>query len=138
MVRSSEFVCRDVTNLESKEVPMVFFPRTLAASKGGLSVAFPDVCKVPAPPAPFVPIPYPNSQLEENLKTANKVDAKAESGDKTAKKQQAEAINNLKMVTGQQASSATQAVLIGKTVHAKFLGKAARVKRPVNLRMRGR
>jgi hypothetical protein len=27
---------------------------------GGMSVAFPDVCKTPAPPAPFVPIPYPN------------------------------------------------------------------------------
>ena len=27
---------------------------------GGLSIVFPDVCKTPAPPAPFVPIPYPN------------------------------------------------------------------------------
>lgn len=27
---------------------------------GGMSIAFPDVCKTPAPPAPFVPIPYPN------------------------------------------------------------------------------
>jgi hypothetical protein len=26
----------------------------------GVSIAFPDVCKTPAPPAPFVPIPYPN------------------------------------------------------------------------------
>ncbi len=26
----------------------------------GMSIAFPDVCKTPAPPAPFVPIPYPN------------------------------------------------------------------------------
>jgi len=23
-------------------------------------MAFPDVCKTPAPPAPFVPVPYPN------------------------------------------------------------------------------
>ena len=31
------------------------------ASKGGGScAAFPDVCKTPAPPAPFVPIPYPH------------------------------------------------------------------------------
>ncbi len=32
------------------------------AQKGsnGMSIAFPDVCKTPAPPAPFVPIPYPN------------------------------------------------------------------------------
>lgn len=27
---------------------------------GGMSIAFPDVCKTPAPPAPPVPIPYPN------------------------------------------------------------------------------
>jgi hypothetical protein len=27
---------------------------------GGLSVVFPDVCKTPAPPAPPIPIPYPN------------------------------------------------------------------------------
>ena len=27
---------------------------------GGTSMVFPDVCKTPAPPAPFVPIPYPN------------------------------------------------------------------------------
>ncbi len=29
-------------------------------SSGGITIAFPDVCKTPAPPAPFVPIPYPN------------------------------------------------------------------------------
>jgi hypothetical protein len=27
---------------------------------GGLSIVFPDVCKTPAPPAPPIPIPYPN------------------------------------------------------------------------------
>src|SRR3954468_18289875 len=26
----------------------------------GTSIAFPDVCKTPAPPAPPIPIPYPN------------------------------------------------------------------------------
>ncbi len=32
-----------------------------ACTKGGGQVfAFPDVCKVPAPPAPFVPVPFPN------------------------------------------------------------------------------
>ena len=93
-------------------------------------IAFPDVCKMPAPPAPFVPIPYPASQLKENLKKANEADAKAKSGDKAAKKQQAEAINNLRKQTGLQASSATQAVLIGKTVHVKFSGQKAAVNIP--------
>lgn len=27
---------------------------------GGMNFAMPDVCKTPAPPIPFVPIPYPN------------------------------------------------------------------------------
>src|SRR5687767_15919889 len=27
---------------------------------GGMSMVFPDVCKTPAPPAPPIPIPYPN------------------------------------------------------------------------------
>jgi hypothetical protein len=32
-----------------------------ASTKGaGMCTAFPDVCKVPAPPAPFVPTPFPN------------------------------------------------------------------------------
>jgi len=30
------------------------------SGSSGISIAFPDVCKTPAPPAPFVPIPYPN------------------------------------------------------------------------------
>jgi uncharacterized protein DUF4150 len=30
------------------------------AGSGGMSPAFPDVCKTPAPPAPPIPIPYPN------------------------------------------------------------------------------
>lgn len=30
------------------------------ADTNGVSIAFPDVCKTPAPPAPPIPIPYPN------------------------------------------------------------------------------
>jgi hypothetical protein len=29
-------------------------------TSGGMSIVFPDVCKTPAPPAPPIPIPYPN------------------------------------------------------------------------------
>jgi predicted ribosomally synthesized peptide with nif11-like leader len=28
--------------------------------RGGMSISFPDVCKTPSAPAPFVPVPYPN------------------------------------------------------------------------------
>jgi hypothetical protein len=30
------------------------------ATSNGTTIAFPDVCKTPAPPAPPLPIPYPN------------------------------------------------------------------------------
>lgn len=31
------------------------------SGSNGVTIAFPDVCKTPAPPAPFVPVPYPNT-----------------------------------------------------------------------------
>ncbi len=34
------------------------FPATTKG--GGMALAFPDVCKVPAPPGPPVPVPFPN------------------------------------------------------------------------------
>jgi hypothetical protein len=44
-----------------------------------MCLAFPDVCKVPAPPAPFIPTPFPNtgqcadaSDCTENVKILNK------------------------------------------------------------------
>lgn len=41
---------------------------------GGQCFAFPDVCKTPAPPAPFVPIPYPNiGMVNQASDTADKV-----------------------------------------------------------------
>lgn len=41
---------------------------------GGQCLAFPDVCKVPAPPAPFVPVPFPNiAQVATASKTSSKV-----------------------------------------------------------------
>src|SRR5262245_51752820 len=37
------------------------------ASSSGMSQAFPDVCKTPAPPAPSpVPIPYPNIAMSSD------------------------------------------------------------------------
>ncbi|MBL7189108.1 MAG: DUF4150 domain-containing protein [Phycisphaerae bacterium] len=32
----------------------------VATKAGGICFAFPDVCNTPAPPAPPIPIPYPN------------------------------------------------------------------------------
>ena len=46
-----------------------------ASSKGGgQCFAFPDVCKTPAPPAPPIPLPYPNIGMVPNaVKTSTKV-----------------------------------------------------------------
>jgi Domain of unknown function (DUF4150) len=38
----------------------VNFLSVVHKASDGVTIAFPDVCKTPAPPAPFVPIPYPN------------------------------------------------------------------------------
>lgn len=44
------------------------------AGSNGVTIAFPDVCKTPAPPAPFVPIPYPNiAKAGDIAKGAKKV-----------------------------------------------------------------
>ena len=40
---------------------MSIFPA--ASKEGGQCAAFPDVCKTPAPPAPFAPVPYPNMAM---------------------------------------------------------------------------
>jgi hypothetical protein len=96
---------------------------------GGHTIAFPDVCKTPAPPAPFVPVPYPNSQYQSNLKEANKVDAQAATGNAKAIALQKEAISNLKMSVGDEAGtlkgivSATAAVRVGYTLHKSGVGK---------------
>jgi len=34
-----------------------------STTQGGMCMAFPDVCKTPAPPLPPIPIPYPNMAM---------------------------------------------------------------------------
>ena len=44
------------------------------AGSNGISIAFTDVCKTPAPPAPPIPIPYPNiSKSSDTAKGSKKV-----------------------------------------------------------------
>ena len=96
---------------------------------GGMSPTFPDVCKTPAPPAPFVPVPYPNSDYQRNLKKAQKVDALAAKGDKQAMKLQEEAVENLRQSVGDEAGtlkgfiSASTAVKMGYTLSVNGIGK---------------
>ena len=96
---------------------------------GGMSPAFPDVCKTPAPPALFVPVPYPNSAYQKNLAKAQKVDVLASKGDKQAKKLQAMAIQNLSQSAGDEAGTlkgvvnAATAVKMGYTLTVNGIGK---------------
>jgi hypothetical protein len=44
------------------------------SDSGGVTIAFPDVCKTPAPPAPPIPIPYPNiAKSSDTAKGSKKV-----------------------------------------------------------------
>ncbi|MET0594192.1 MAG: DUF4150 domain-containing protein [Polyangiaceae bacterium] len=44
------------------------------ASSNGVTVVFPDICKTPAPPAPPIPIPYPNvAKSSDTMQGAKKV-----------------------------------------------------------------
>ncbi len=44
------------------------------AASNGVTIAFPDVCKTPAPPAPPIPIPYPNiAKSSDTAKGSKKV-----------------------------------------------------------------
>ncbi len=56
----------------------VNFLSVVHQNSNGVTIAFPDVCKTPAPPAPLpVPIPYPNIAMStDSAQTAMKVKAK--------------------------------------------------------------
>lgn len=52
----------------------VNFRTVVHKSSNGIFTAFPDVCKTPAPPAPPIPIPYPNiAQSSDTAKGSKKV-----------------------------------------------------------------
>lgn len=80
-------------------------------SSNGVTIAFPDVCKTPAPPAPPLPIPYPNIAMSSDTsKGAKKVKA---DGNPVCNKN-----SNFKMSTGDEPGS------IGGIVSNKVKGKA--------------
>lgn len=90
----------------------VNFLSVVHASSNGVSIAFPDVCKTPAPPAPFVPIPYPNIAMSsDTAKGSKKVKM---DGNPVCTKD-----SNFSMSTGDEAGSAG-----GGIVSSKIKGKA--------------
>src|SRR6516164_3145965 len=64
----------------------------------GITTAFPDVCKTPAPPAPPVPIPYPN--IARSSDTANGTSTVKCDGNPTCVKD-----SNFSTSTGDEAGS---------------------------------
>jgi hypothetical protein len=81
-------------------------------SSNGVSIAFPDVCKTPAPPAPFVPIPYPN--IAKSSDTAQGTKKVKCDGNPVCVKD-----SNFSMSTGDEAGSAG-----GGMLSSKIKGKA--------------
>ena len=81
---------------------------------GGQCMGFPDVCKTPAPPAPFVPIPYPNIAMPTQA-NGSTVSKKVKIGNKEVCTIKTE----ISMSSGDEAGTAG-----GGMVSAKFKGPA--------------
>jgi hypothetical protein len=95
------------------------------SGSNGVSIAFPDVCKTPAPPAPFVPIPYPNiAKSSDTDQGAKNVTC---DGNPVCVKD-----SNFKMSTGDEAGS-----LFGM-VSAKIKGKAEFVNCSFDVQIEGK
>jgi hypothetical protein len=95
-------------------------------ASNGVSPAFPDVCKTPAPPAPPVPIPYPNIAMSsDTAKGTKKVKA---DGQSVALRD-----SNFAMSTGDEAGSAG-----GGVASNKIKGKAEFVSFSFNVKMEGK
>lgn len=103
----------------------VNFLSVVHAQSNGVTIAFPDVCKTPAPPLPFVPIPYPNIAMSsDSMQTAKKVKAK---GCPICIKD-----SNFKMSSGDEAGS-----LLGM-VSQKIKGKAEFVMSSFDVKAEGK
>lgn len=92
----------------------------------GFTIAFPDVCKTPAPPAPFVPIPYPNiAKSSDTSKGSKKVKC---DGNPICLKD-----SNFMMSTGDEAGTAG-----GGMVSNKIKGKAEFVNFSFDVKVEGK
>ena len=103
----------------------VNFLSVVHQKSNGVTIAFPDVCKTPAPPLPFVPIPYPNIAMSKDTAMgAKKVKAK---GCPICVKD-----SNFKMSTGDEAGN-----LLG-IVSSKIKGKAEFVMSSFDVKAEGK
>ncbi len=103
----------------------VNFLTVVHAGSNGITTAFPDVCKTPAPPAPPIPIPYPNiAQSSDSAQGASTVKC---DGNPTCVKD-----SNFKMSTGDEAGS-----LLGVASN-KIKGKAEFVNFSFDVKFEGK
>jgi hypothetical protein len=96
------------------------------AGSNGITIAFPDVCKTPAPPAPFVPIPYPN--IAKSSDTAQGASTVKCDGNPVCVKD-----SNFSMSTGDEGGTAG-----GGMVSSKIKGKAEFVNFSFDVKFEGK
>ncbi len=96
-------------------------------SSNGITIAFPDVCKTPAPPSPSpIPIPYPNiAKSSDTAKGSKKVKC---DGNPICLKD-----SNFRMSTGDEAGSAG-----GGVASNKIKGKAEFVNYSFDVKVEGK
>lgn len=92
----------------------------------GVTMAFPDVCKTPAPPAPPIPIPYPNIAKSSDTAQGSK-NVKCDGNPICVKD------SNFSMSTGDEAGSAG-----GGVVSNKIKGKAEFVNYSFDVKVEGK
>ena len=78
---------------------IVNFMTAVHSGSSGMAIAFPDVCKTPAPPAPPIPIPYPN--IAQSADAADEASNVTFEGSKLMVKG-----SNFKMSSGDEAGAA--------------------------------
>jgi hypothetical protein len=103
----------------------VNFLSIVNADTNGVTIAFPDVCKTPAPPAGPIPIPYPNiAQSSDTAKGTKKV--KVEGKPVCVKD------SSFKTSTGDEAGS------VGGIASSKTKGKAEFVNFSMDVKFEGK
>ena len=96
------------------------------SGSNGVTMAFPDVCKTPAPPAPPIPIPYPNiAKSSDTAQGSKKVKC---DGNPICLKD-----SNFSMSTGDEAGSAG-----GGVASNKIKGKAEFVNYSFDVKVEGK
>jgi len=103
----------------------VNFLSVVHKSSSGITIAFPDVCKTPAPPAGPIPIPYPNIAKSSDTAKGTK-NVKCDGNPVCVKD------SNFKMSTGDEAGS------VGGVISSKTKGKAEFVNFSFDVKFEGK